>query len=103
VFVLTVTYAGGRTRQFSVRRERVVEIRRWLDNYQKLKETIEAICALLTFEVRAAANRTTTQALVPFLKYSARAHSNTARCRFPGELGNDGRRHRRLGKEALSR
>ena len=38
VFVLTVTYAGGRTRQFSVRRERVAEVRRWLDNYQKLKQ-----------------------------------------------------------------
>jgi Family of unknown function (DUF6788) len=46
VFVLTVSYAGGRTRQFSVRRERVGEVRRWLDNYQKLKETIEAICEL---------------------------------------------------------
>lgn len=43
VFVLTVTYPGGRTQQFSVRRERVAEVRRWLDNYQKLKETIEAI------------------------------------------------------------
>src|ERR1035438_1649318 len=40
VFVLTVSYAGGRTRQISVRRERVAEVRRWLDNYQKLKETI---------------------------------------------------------------
>jgi hypothetical protein len=29
VFVLTVTYPGGRTRQFSVRRERVAEARRW--------------------------------------------------------------------------
>src|SRR6266542_7097559 len=38
VFVLTVTYAGGRTRQFSVRRERVAEVRRSLANYQKLKE-----------------------------------------------------------------
>ena len=46
VFVLTVTYPGGRTRQLSVRRERVAEVRRWLDNYQKLKETIEAICEL---------------------------------------------------------
>ena len=46
VFVLTVSYAGGRTRQFSVRRERVAEVRRWLDNYQKLKEAIEAICEL---------------------------------------------------------
>ena len=46
VFVLTVTYAGGRTRQFSVRRERVVEVRRWLANYQKLKQAIEAVCEL---------------------------------------------------------
>src|SRR5215204_5282965 len=44
VHVLTVSYAGGRVRQFSVRRERVVEVRRWLDNYRKLKEAIEAIC-----------------------------------------------------------
>src|SRR6266567_5833940 len=46
VFVLTVTYAGGRTRQFSVRRERVAGVRRWLSNYQKLKRAIEAICEL---------------------------------------------------------
>src|SRR5215467_4089063 len=46
VFVLTVTYPGGRTRQISVRRERVEEVRRWLANYQELKETIEAICEL---------------------------------------------------------
>src|SRR5436305_11097833 len=46
VFVLTVTYAGGRTRQFSVRRERVAEVRRWLDNYRKLKGAVEAICEL---------------------------------------------------------
>jgi hypothetical protein len=46
VSVLTVSYGGGRVRQFSVRRERVAEVRRWLDNYQKLKEAIEAICEL---------------------------------------------------------
>jgi hypothetical protein len=46
VFVLTVTYPGGRTRQFSVHRERVEEVRRWLANYQELKEKIEAICEL---------------------------------------------------------
>ena len=34
VFVLTVTYSGGRTRQLSIRRERVAE------------EAIEAICEL---------------------------------------------------------
>ena len=44
VFVLTVTNPGGRTRQFSVRRERVAEVRRALANYQKLKG--EAICEL---------------------------------------------------------
>ena len=46
VFVLTVTYPGGRTRQISVRRERVAEVRRWLANYQELKEAIKAICEL---------------------------------------------------------
>lgn len=46
VFVLTVTYPGGRTRQISVRRERAAEVRRWLSNYQELKEAIEAICEL---------------------------------------------------------
>src|SRR5437588_12406252 len=46
VFVLTVTYPGGRTRQLSVRRERVAEVRRWLSNYQELKEAIETICEL---------------------------------------------------------
>jgi hypothetical protein len=46
VFVLTVSYAGGRTQQVSVRRERVSEVRRWLANYQKLKEAIEQLCEL---------------------------------------------------------
>lgn len=44
VFVLTVTYPGGRTRQISVRRERADEVRRWLENYQDLKQAIELIC-----------------------------------------------------------
>jgi hypothetical protein len=44
--VLTVTYPGGRTRQFSLRHELVPEVRRWLDNYQKLKQALEEICEL---------------------------------------------------------
>jgi hypothetical protein len=44
--VLTVTYAGGRTRQFSLRREQVEEVRRWLANYHKLREALEEICEL---------------------------------------------------------
>src|ERR1700740_549298 len=38
---LTVTYAGGRTRQFSLRREQIEEVRRWLGNYHKLKEALK--------------------------------------------------------------
>jgi hypothetical protein len=44
--VLTVSYPGGRTRQFSLRGEMVPEVRRWLANYQELKEAVEAICEL---------------------------------------------------------
>lgn len=44
--VLTVTYPGGRTRQFSLRRELVPQVRRWLDNYKELKEALETICEL---------------------------------------------------------
>jgi hypothetical protein len=44
--VLTISYAGGRTRQFSIHGEQVAQVRQWLSNYQKLKETIEAVCEL---------------------------------------------------------
>jgi hypothetical protein len=44
--VLTVSYPGGRTRQFSLRGEMVQAARRWLANYQELKHAIEAICEL---------------------------------------------------------
>jgi hypothetical protein len=44
--VLTVTYAGGRTRQFSLRPELVPEVRRWLENYKNLKEALEEICEI---------------------------------------------------------
>jgi hypothetical protein len=44
--VLTVSYPGGRTRQFSLGGERIGEVRRWLRNYQDLKAGIEAICEL---------------------------------------------------------
>jgi hypothetical protein len=44
--VLTISYPGGRTRQFSIRSEQIPQVRQWLSNYQKWKETIEAICEL---------------------------------------------------------
>jgi len=42
--VLTIGYPGGRTRQYSLRREQLDEVRCWLGNYHKLKQAIEAIC-----------------------------------------------------------
>src|SRR5215467_6360284 len=44
--VLTVTYGRGRTRQFSLRREQIEEVRRWLGNYHKLRAALEEICKL---------------------------------------------------------
>jgi uncharacterized protein DUF6788 len=44
--VLTVSYPGGQTRQFSLRSDMVPVVRRWLANYRRLKEAIEAICEL---------------------------------------------------------
>jgi len=46
LWVLTVGYPGGRTRQLSLRREQIEEVRRWLANYHKLREGIEEICEL---------------------------------------------------------
>jgi hypothetical protein len=44
--VLTVTYPGGRTRQFSLRPELVPQVRRWLQNYKAIKAALEEICEL---------------------------------------------------------
>ena len=44
--VLTISYPGGRTRQFSLGREQVGEVDRWLGNYHRLREALEAICEL---------------------------------------------------------
>src|ERR1700749_171714 len=44
--VLTISYVGGRTPQFSLRREQVDDVRRWLGNYHKLKEALGDICEL---------------------------------------------------------
>lgn len=53
VSVLAVTYPGGRTRQISLRPEQVSEVRRQLDNYQRLKETVEQVCELNQQALRA--------------------------------------------------
>jgi len=46
VWVLTVSYRGGRTRQFSIRPEQRPQVEQWLQNYQELKTKLEAICEL---------------------------------------------------------
>ncbi len=46
VAVLAVGYPGGRTRQFSLRKQQIAPVKRCLANYQKLKSAIERICEI---------------------------------------------------------
>ena len=46
VAVLAIGYPAGRTRQISLRKEQVPEVKRCLANYQKLKSVIGEICEL---------------------------------------------------------
>jgi hypothetical protein len=44
VWVLTVSYPGGRTKQISLSAEQKLLVQPWLRNYRKLKDTLERIC-----------------------------------------------------------
>ncbi len=46
VWVLTVSYPGGRTKQISLSAEQIPMVQLWLRNYRKLKHTLERICEL---------------------------------------------------------
>lgn len=46
VWVLTVSYPGGRTKQISLATEQKPLVQQWLRNYRKLKATLERICEL---------------------------------------------------------
>jgi hypothetical protein len=46
VSVLTVTYPGGRNKQFSIRPEQRQMVQRWLNNYKDWKRRMEEICEL---------------------------------------------------------
>src|SRR5215470_1226925 len=46
VWVLTVGYAGGKTKQISLRAEQRPLVEQWLKNYQELKTKLEGICEL---------------------------------------------------------
>ena len=46
IFVLTVSYPGGRTRQISLRPKQKPIVEQWLRHYRKIKATLERICEL---------------------------------------------------------
>src|SRR5216684_4699084 len=46
VWVLTVSYPGGRNKQISLSAEQKPLVQQWLRNYRKLKSTLERICEL---------------------------------------------------------
>ena len=46
VWVLTVSYPGGRTKQISLSAQHKPLVQQWLRNYRKLKTILERICEL---------------------------------------------------------
>jgi len=44
--VLSVSYPGGGTRQFSLRPGQKPVVEQWLRNYHKLKNSLERICEI---------------------------------------------------------
>ena len=56
IFVLTVSYPGGRTKQISLRPEQKPIVERWLRNYRQIKTSLERICELNHQRLRAARN-----------------------------------------------
>src|SRR5271157_5160143 len=52
LWVLTVGYPGGRTRQVSLRPEQVPQVRKALEHYRDFKQTLEAISEVNQFLLR---------------------------------------------------
>ena len=52
LWVLTVGYPGGKTRQVSLRPEQVPQVRKALEHYRDFKQTLEAISELNQFLLR---------------------------------------------------
>jgi len=46
LWVLTVGYPGGRTRQISLHSQQVPQVRQWLNHYQQVKDILESVCEL---------------------------------------------------------
>jgi hypothetical protein len=52
LWVLTVGYPGGKTRQVSLRPEQVPQVRKAIEDYRDFKQTLEAISELNQFLLR---------------------------------------------------
>ena len=52
LWVLTVGYPGGKTRQVSLRPEQIPQVRKALEHYRDCKQTLEAISELNQFLLR---------------------------------------------------
>lgn len=52
LWVLTVGYPGGKNRQLSLRPDQVPQVRKALDTYRKIKQSLEAISELNQFLLR---------------------------------------------------
>ncbi len=52
VWILTVAYPGGTSKQYSIRQEMKPQVEQWIQNYHELKARIEEICELNLVLVR---------------------------------------------------
>jgi hypothetical protein len=52
LWVLTVGYPGGKNRQISLRVDQVPQVRKALEHYRKIKQSLEAISELNQFLLR---------------------------------------------------
>src|SRR5260370_9792284 len=52
LWVLTVGYPGGKTRQLSLRPDQIPQVRKALENYRNFKRSLEAISELNQFLLR---------------------------------------------------
>lgn len=52
LWVLTVGYPGGKNRQVSLRPDQIPQVRKALDAYRKIKQSLEAISELNQFLLR---------------------------------------------------
>ena len=65
LWVLTVGYPGGKTRQVSLRPNQVPQVRKALDDYRNFKQSLEAISELNQFLLRLDRNESKEQERQP--------------------------------------